>query len=170
MCPPLESSVLVHRQRYSNEGQTYSRSLECDSGQVVQAPTSDSEGVVPVSRSVQSIVLQMGPTTDRSVCYPLQPQTSQVCITGTGSSSLGSRNAESPLGEPTCLLISSNVTTQQGSFQGDGSGVSQDDLDCAKVAQHVLVLGPVQSGCSDSLCAPTTGGYSDTTLKRVSSQ
>ena len=32
----------------------------------------------------------MGPATGRPVCNPVQPQTSQVCVTSTGSDSLGS--------------------------------------------------------------------------------
>ena len=86
-----------------------------------------------------------------------------------GSTSLESRRTESPFGEPGCLRLSSSVTSQQGSFQGNGSGVSQDDPDHLRVAQYVLVLGPGQPVSSDSLCAPTTGESSDTSLQQLSS-
>ena len=66
-----------------------SRSLKCDSRQIAQASTSDPDREVPVSGCVQYIVLQIGRATNRTFCYPVQPQTSKVCITRTGSDSLG---------------------------------------------------------------------------------
>ena len=65
LCPPLETPILVPSKGNSPEGLTHSRSLECDSGQIVQAQTSDTDRVVPISAGVQSLVLQMGPTTSR---------------------------------------------------------------------------------------------------------
>ena len=90
VCPPLEAPILVPSQGNCSEGQTHSRSLECDSGQAFQAQSSDPNRVVPISAGVQSFVFQMGPTASRLVCNPVQSQTSSVCITGTGSDSLGS--------------------------------------------------------------------------------
>ena len=49
------------------------------------------------------------------------------------------------------LHFSTSLAAQQGSFQGDGPGLSQHDSDCTGVAQHALVLGPDQSVDSDSL-------------------
>ena len=94
VCPSLEGSVLVPPQGNNSEGKAHPWPLERDNRQTVQAPSSDPDRVVPVAADVQSLVLQMGLTTDRPVCYPVQPQTSQVCITGTGSNSLGSRRLE----------------------------------------------------------------------------
>ena len=137
--------------------------MKCNSRRVVQALTSDPDRVVPLS-GVQSIVLQMGPTKlvfgtrfNHKLTKFVSPVPDQAAWGGDA------------LGEPGCLRLSSSVTTQQGSFQGDGSGVSQDDPDHSRVAQHVLVLGPGQPVSSDSLCAPTTAGSSDTALQRLSS-
>ena len=90
LCPPLEASILVPSQRNNSAGKAYSGSLECDSGQDFQTQSSDSNKVVPFSTGVQSVVLQMAPTTDRLVCNPVQSQAHSVCVTGTGSYSLGS--------------------------------------------------------------------------------
>ena len=67
------------------EGKTHPGSLECDSRQIIQAQTSDTDRMVPISAGVQSLVLQVGPTTSRPVCNPVQSQTSHVCFTGTRS-------------------------------------------------------------------------------------
>ena len=60
MCPPLEASVLVPSQGNSTQGMTHSRSLKCNSRQIVQTKASDPDRVIPISAGVQSLVLQMG--------------------------------------------------------------------------------------------------------------
>ena len=114
LCPPMEASVLVPAQRNSPEGKTHSRSLECDSGQAFQTQLTDSNRVVPISAGVQSFVLQMGPTTSRLVCNPVQSQTYSVCITGTGSGSLGSRCPQSSMGEFGRVRLSSSLPGSLG--------------------------------------------------------
>ena len=91
LCPPLETFVLVSPMGNKPVGSTYSGSAECDSRQAVQTQSADTDRVVPLSAGVQSFVLNMSPAPCRPVCNPVQPQTSQVCITSTGSDSLGSR-------------------------------------------------------------------------------
>ena len=84
MWPPLETSVLVSPKRNNSEGSTHSGSVECDSRQIVQTQPADPDRVVPLSAHVQSHVFEMGLATSRPVCNPVQQQTSQVCVTGTG--------------------------------------------------------------------------------------
>ena len=139
--------------------------LECHSGQAVQTKPSDPDRVVPISAGVQSLVLQMGPTTSGPICSPVQSQAPSVCFTGTGSDSLGSRHAESAMRESGCVCLSSSFPSQP-----DRSRLSQNDPDCSRVAQHALVLGPSHSIGPDSLQAPPAKGSSDTALQRVASQ
>ena len=73
--------------------------------------------MVPFSAGVQSLVFELGPTTGRPVCNPVQSQTSQVCITGTGSDSLGCRQPESAMGESGCLRVSSSLSAQPSDLQ-----------------------------------------------------
>ena len=47
------------------EAKTHPRLLECDSRQIVQTQTTDSDKMVPISAGVQSLVLQIGPNTAR---------------------------------------------------------------------------------------------------------
>ena len=89
----------------------------------------------------------------------------QICITGTGSTSLGSRHPESAMGESGCLRLPSSLPAQPSNSQGDGSRLSQDDSDCSRVAQHPLVWGPDLSVGSDPFQVATTKGCGDTTLQ-----
>ena len=139
----LETAVLGSPQRNSSALSTHSRSLECDSRQAVQTQSGDPDRVVPISAGVQSLVLQMGPFSCRPVCNPVQSQAPQVCITGAGSDSLGSRHPESAMGESRCLCIPSSLPAHQGDLQSDGLRLSQID--------SALLLGPGQSFVSDSL-------------------
>ena len=149
---------------FSPEGKAHSRSVECDSGQTRPIR------VVPISAGVQSLVLELGSTTERPVCNPFQSQTSQVCVSGTGSDSLGSRRPKSAMGESGCLCFSPSLSSQTSDVQDDGSGLSQNNSDCSRVAQHALVLGPGKSLSSDPLPASTSKGSGDTAVQRPSSQ
>ena len=94
----------------------------------------------------------------------------KLCVTGTGSNSLGGRRPDSAMGESGCLRVSFSFSAQPSDLQGDGSGLSQNDSNCSRVAQHALVLGPGQSISSDPLPASTSKGSGDTAFQRPPSQ
>ena len=54
--------------------------------------------------------------------------------------------------------------------QGNGSGLSQNDSNCSRLAQHALVLGPGQRVSSDSLQSPTAKGSGNATFQWAPSQ
>ena len=122
---------MVPPQRNSPEGKAHSGSPECDSGQTIQAQSGDSDRMVPVSASVQSLVLQLGPSRDGPLCNPVQPQTSQVCVTGSGSGSLGCRHPQHTMGESGCLRLSSGLIAQSSGVEGNGSGLLKDGSNCS---------------------------------------
>ena len=126
LCRPMEAYVLVPPQRNSPEGKAHSRLFECNSGQALLTQSNNSNRIVPISAGIQSFVLQMGPTTDRLVCNPVQSQTSQVCVTGAGSNSLGSRCPQSSMEEYGCVCIPSSLPDHSSGLQDGGSGLSQD--------------------------------------------
>ena len=109
LCPPLETSVLVSPKRNNSQGSTHSGSVECDSRQAIQTQPADPDRTVPVSAHVQSLVFEMGPATGRPMCNLVQQQTSQVCVTRTGSDSLGCGRTESVMGKPGCLCLFSGL-------------------------------------------------------------
>ena len=170
LCPPVQTSVLVPPQRYNPEGKAHSRSLECDSGQTVQTQPSDSNRVVPISAGVHSLVFQVDPTSGGFVCNPVQPQTTTVCLTGTRPDSLGSRCLESTVGSIGGICLSPRVSDSPGNLKVEGSGLSQDDPHCPRMAKHALVLGSSEPVSSDSLQASPGTGSGDSTLQRDGTQ
>ena len=159
---------MVPSQRDCSQSPTYSRSPKCHSGQVIPSSTSDSNGVVSLPGGVQSLVLQVGKTSDRFVCHQVQQQTTQVRISGTGSGGLGRGCLESTLGDSRGVCFSCSVPPGQGFVQVDGPGLSQNDSGCARVAQHVMVLGPGQSVKSAPSCASSSREPGDSAVQRGS--
>ena len=170
LCPPMETSVLVPSQGNCSESEARSRSLECDSGQAFQTQSSDSDRLVPISAGVHSLVFQVGPTSGGLVCNPVQSQTAPVCFTGTGSDSLGSQCLESTVGSIGGVRLSPRVSDPPGNLKVEGSGLSQNDPHCSRMAKHALVLGPSEPVSSDSLQTSSGTRPGDSTLQRVTAQ
>ena len=59
------------------------------------------------------------------------------------------------------LCIPSSLPAPSGSFKDKGSGLSQNDSDCPRLAKHALVLGPGGPIRSDSLHPSSNKGPSD---------
>ena len=145
LCPTLATPILVSSQEDNSAGQTHSGSLECHSRQAIPAQSGDPDRVVPVSTGIQSLVLQLGPTADRSFCHPIQSQASQVCLSGSGLDSLGSGCSQPIMEQPGRVCLSSSIPSQSGHIKTGGSGLSQDDINRSGLAKHALVLGSDQS-------------------------
>ena len=106
--------------------------------------------VVPFSAGIQSVVLQVAPTTDRLVCDPVQSHTSSVCIAGSGSGSLGGGRPESPVAGSARVCLPIGVSDHSGGVKDGRSRMSFNDPDCTRLAKHALVLGPRDPVGSDS--------------------
>ena len=63
VCPTVENSVLVHQETGNPQGTSHPRPAERDSRQAIQTWPDHSNGMVPSSRSVQSYMLPVAPTT-----------------------------------------------------------------------------------------------------------
>ena len=122
--------------------------------------------MVPISAGVHSVVFQVDPTSGGLVCNPVQSQTTKVCLTGTGSDSLGSRCLESTVGSIGGVRLSPGVSDPPGNLKVEGSGLSQDDPHCPRMAKHALVLGPSEPVSSDPIQAPSGARPGDSTLQR----
>ena len=170
LCPTLEAPILVSSQEDNSAGQTHSGSLECRSRQAVPAQSGDPDRVVPVSTGVQSLVLQLGPASDRSFCHPIQSQASQVCLSSSGLDSLGGGCSQPTMEQPGRVRFSSSLPAQSGHIQTGESGLSQNDLNRSGLAQHALVLGPDQSLKSNSLQSSLGEDPVDSTVQRPSPQ
>ena len=87
-----------------------------------------------------------------------------------GSDSLGSRCLESTVGSIGGVRLSPRVSDPPGNLKVEGSGLSQDDPHCSRMAKHALVLGPSESVSSDSVQAPSGARPGDSTLQRGTTQ
>ena len=159
-----------HPRKIICAGQTHSGSLECHSRQAVPTQSGDPDRVVPVSTGVQSLVLQMGPASDRSFCHPIQSQASQVCLSSSGLDSLGGGCSQPTMEQPGRVRLSSSLPPQSGHIQTGESGLSQNDLNRSGLAQHALVLGSDQSLKSNSLQSSLGEDPVDSTVQRPSPQ
>ena len=153
-------------QANSAESEAHPRAIECHSRQAVQTQSSDSDRVVPVSTGFLSLVFQMGPASDIPFCNSVQSQAPQVCISGSGSGSLGSGCSQSCMGKPGCVCLPSSLSPESSGLQARGSRLSQDDPDCPRMAKHALVLGSGQYVESDSLQSPIEEGSVNSTVQR----
>ena len=122
--------------------------------------------MVPVSASVSSLVFQLGSPTTRPLCHLVQSQTSQVCVTGSGSDSLGCRRPQHIMGKSGCVRLSPSCIAQSSGFESHGPGVPQNGANCTGLAQHGLVLGPGDSVRANPFPASTSQGSGDSTCQR----
>ena len=79
-----------------------------------------------------------------SVCDPIQPQTSQVCVPSSRPVSLEGGRLKSPVGSPGHLWLPSDGSSSSGGDKTIGPRVPSHHPDCSRLAQHALVLGPGQ--------------------------
>ena len=165
LCPPLETSVVVPPQGDNPPSEAHPGSPKCDSGQTVQAQPGDPDRMVSVSTGVSSLVLQMGSPTTRPLCHPVQSQTSQFCVTGSGSDSVGCRRPQHIMGKSGCVRLSPSCIAQSSSFKSHGPGVSQNGANCTRLAQHGLVLGSGGSVHTNPFPAPTSQGSGNSTCQ-----
>ncbi|CAG2224453.1 unnamed protein product [Mytilus edulis] len=93
----------------SSSGETYCGAPQYSSRHSIQIPCSSKHGVGTTSSSFQSCDSSLGVTSDRSVCDQSQSQTSNICVSGSGSKIFcGRRN------EP---ILERNVRVRLPSFQ-----------------------------------------------------
>ena len=62
------------------------------------------------------------------------------------------------------------VSDSPGNLKVEGSGLSQNDPHCPRMAKHALVLGPSEPVSSDSLQTPSDARPGDSTLQWVATQ
>ena len=100
-----------------------------------------------------------------SICDPVQSQIPQVCVSGSRLVSLEGGCLKSPLGGSGCLCLPSDGPSSSGGYKTVGPRVPSHHPDCARVAQHALVLGPGQHVSSHSPLAASGGEFDNSTIQ-----
>ena len=164
LCPPLETPVMVQQETNSVTGQTHSESPKSHCRQTVQTQTGDSDRVVSPAGGFRPTLPEVAHTGSGLIRNQIQSQTSQVCVTGSGPFGLESRCFESSVGGSGCLCLSSSSNSGTSGHQTVGPKVSQNDPDCAGMAQHDMVLGPGQHVSSNSPLPAKGGEFINSTI------
>ena len=74
------------------------------------------------------------------------------------------------MGESGCIRLSPSLSAQPGDLKDYGSGLSQDNSDSSRLAQHALVLGPAQSLRADPTQSSSAKGSGHAALQRACAQ
>ena len=170
LCSPLEAADVVQPEADCIKSKTYSGSPQCHCGQVVPARSGDTDGMVPPAGSLRPDLQKMAQTGGGPICDQVQSQTSQICVPGSGSSSLESGCSKRSLARSGCLCFSPGGSPREGGLQVDRSGIPQSHSHCTRVAQHVMVLGSGQHVSTNSPKSAESRESIDSTLQSVSSQ
>ena len=170
VCLTLENLDLVHRETSNSKGPTHSRPLKCSGGQTIQIGTDHPNRMVPPSRGFSSPVQQVAPTSNRSLCYEIQPQIAPVCITSSGSHGHCSGCTQLVMRKSghVCLPTDSHIGQSGGEVAR--LPIPKVDHHCPGVAQHDMVLGPSGNVQPDSIAVASAAKPPDSTLQSDPSQ
>ena len=141
VCPTVENRDLVFPATSNSQSSTHSRPLKCDSRQTVQAGSNHPDRVVPPSGSLPTDMHPVAPASNRPFCHEVQPQTTSVCLSGTGLPGSSSRCTHSAMGGPGCIRLSTDGHIGQSGGEASGLPMQETRSDCPGVTQHALVLG-----------------------------
>ena len=170
LCALLEAADVVQPEADCIKSKTYSGSPQCHCGQVVPARSGDTDGMVPPAGSLRPDLQKMAQTGGGPICDQVQSQTSQICVPGSGSSSLESGCSKRSLARSGCLCFSPGGSPREGGLQVDRSRIPQSHSHCTRVAQHAMVLGSGQHVSTNSPRSAESRESIDSTLQSVSSQ
>ena len=170
VCLTLENFDLVHLETSNSKGPTHSRPLKCGGRQTIQIGTDHPNRMVPPSRGFSSPVQQVAPTSNRSLCYEIQPQIAPVCITSSGSHGHCSGCTQLVMGKSGrgCLPTDSHIGQSGGKVAG--LPIPKVDCHCPGVALHDMVLGPSGNVQPDSIAVASAAKPPDSTLQSDPSQ
>ena len=142
LCPTLENLDLVLREASDSEGPTHSRPLKCSGRKTVQIGTDYSNRMVPPSRGFSSLVQQVAPASNRSLCYKIQQKGAPVRISSSGPHGHCSGCTQFVMGGSGRLRLPTDNHIGQGGGEIAGLSIPEADHHRPGVAQHDLVLGP----------------------------
>ena len=89
LCPAVENLDLVFQEASDSQRLTHSKLAECYSRQAIQARPDHPDRMVSPSGGFPINMQHVAPSSNRSICHEVQQQVTSVCVTSTGSPSLG---------------------------------------------------------------------------------
>ena len=137
----METSVLMPFQGNSPKGKVHHRSLECDSGQAFQTQSSDSTEW-SLSQQVFSRLCSRWtwPQVDW-LATRFNHKLPQFVSPVPDPAARAVDTQSLPWGIYGCVCFSFSLPDSPSDLQDEGSGLSQNDSYCPRLAKHVLVFG-----------------------------
>ena len=129
LCSNVENPHLVSPKQCHTQSQTRTGFTQCNSGRPLKEEPDPTNRVVPISTDLQTNFQTLEESPSGPVHNQPEQKTSYICLSDSGSSGLGSRCPQHPMGKPGCLRFSSHRPTAQGCTKTSISNV-QDDSDC----------------------------------------
>ena len=170
LCPPMETSILVPSQGNSPESKAHCGSLERDSGQAFERHNQVIQTEWSLDQQVFSLLCSNWGLPQVDLFATRFNHKLPKFVSPVLDQEAWAVDTLSVMGESGRVCLSSGMPSQPSGFQGGGSGLSQNDSSCSRVAQHALVLGPSQPFSSDPLSTASARGSGDSAVQRSSSQ
>ena len=133
---------MVSPKQCHTQSETRTGFTQCNSGRPLKEEPDPTNRVVPICTDLQTNFQTLGESPSRTVRNQPEQKASYICLSDSGSSGLGTRCPQYPMGKPGCLRVSSHRPTAQSCTKTSISNV-QDGSDCPRLADKTKVLGLV---------------------------
>ena len=143
----LETTPLVSEPISTTARQTCSRSTQCSSGQFIPPKQSLTSRMDSKTGNCSFTVQSSRDTNGRSVCNQTKSSSTALCISGTRTSSLGSRRSVSGLESNVRICIPSIHSDTYNTQEDSTLSTVQNSSDSSRVASEVLVQRPTELPC-----------------------
>ena len=142
--PGLVHLGLLQSSKHTHKSQTHSGLRQCHSRQSLQEGQNNSNRMVTSSSNIQPNLHSLAQTNGGNVCYQIESQTTNLCLTSPRCKCCEHRCFEHLLGGSgrLCLL---SCSTHTKSHTGNEHLQVQDDNSSTRVVQNALVLGSCES-------------------------
>ena len=153
----LETAPMVSVPSSSTARQTCSRSTQCSGGQFISSKQGFTSGMDSETGNCSLTVQSSRDSDGRSVCNQIKSSSTSLCISGTRTSSMGSRRSVSRL-EPNVRVCISSIHSNTCNTQEDSAVAPlQNSSDSTTVASEVLVQRPTELPCGLTDSASSSG-------------
>lgn len=161
-------TTLVQRLPHRPDSETHPREAKRTGGHTLQKRSSDPHGVVAPPARLHGDHTVHGDSTRRPVCHTVEPQGTDFCLTGTGSSSYSRRCPQSGLDEHVCLRLSPLGPATKGTAENRRNNVPNHPDRSPQLEQIVDIPSPGPGNSSPHKTAGETGSSQATKVRDIS--
>ena len=172
--PSLVSScvagpALVSGLSNSSLGQTPPRSSQCHSGSPLQVISPITSGVDSFSRDPLTTISSVGQTTSGPIRNPVECSSAALCVSSSGSTSLGHRRTFSRLDKTVSIRFPPVQSNSTGTSESAFISRVLSDFDSAQLATKIVVSKPSRSSSGPPGPITATSEHAHSRSKQSSS-